>query len=100
MSSGNGTPRQYSISMSQFQRERLLRLHNEQELLGRSQQFLDAYLQIIGRLERDPRVFGELLYTLPALRLEIRTAAIAPLIVDYGVHEERKIVFVQGFKVM
>ena len=100
MSSGNGEPRQYSVSMSQAQRAKLMQLLHEQDAKGGGERFYRAYRQIIRRLERDPRIFGERLYTLPAVRLEIRTAAIAPLVVDYGVHEEKKFVFIQGFKVM
>ncbi len=100
MSSGNGQPRQYSVSMSQVQRAKLLQLLHEQDAIGGGERFFHAYREIVRRLQRDPRIFGEMLYILPALRLEVRTAAIAPLVVDYGVHEEQKIVFIRGFKVM
>jgi len=59
-----------------------------------------AYREIVHRLQRDPQVFGEELYTLPILHLDVRQAAIHPIVVDYGVHEERKIVFIQGFKIL
>ena len=78
----------------------LLELHQRAEAAGRGQRVLDAYQRITRRLKRDPRVFGEELYTLPAMKLEIRTAAIHPLIVDYGVHLEQKLVFIQGFKML
>ncbi len=100
MSSGNGPPRLYSISMSQFQRARLLQLHEQANSSGRGQRIVAAYREIVRRLQHDPRVFGEELYTLPALNLKVRTAAIHPIVVDYGVHEEKKIVFIQGFKIL
>jgi len=100
MSSGNGQPRQYSLSMSKFQQGRLLELHHQQDSLGRGHRFLFAYREVIRRLERDPRIFGEHLFNLTTLNLEIRQAAIHPLVVDYGVHEEKNIVFIQGFKVL
>ncbi len=59
-----------------------------------------AYREIVRRLQRDPLVFGEELYALPALQLKVRTAAVHPIVVDYAVHEQRKLVFIQGFKVM
>src|SRR5580704_8952987 len=46
-------------------RARLLQFHQEQLALGRGQRFVDAYREIVRRLQRDPRVFGEELYTLP-----------------------------------
>jgi hypothetical protein len=100
MSSGNGPARRYSISMSQFQRTRILHLHEQANAIRRGQRFVDAYREIIRRLQHDPRVFGEQLYNLPTLHLEVRTAAIYPIVVDYGVHEEQKIVFIQGFKIL
>jgi hypothetical protein len=44
--------------------------------------------------------FGEPLYRLPALRLLVRHAMVAPLVVDYAVYEERPVVFIRGFKVL
>jgi len=56
---------------------------------------------VIGdRLRTDPLVFGEPLFRLPALELFIRQGAVAPLVVNYGVHEERRLVFIRGFNVM
>ncbi len=68
MTSGNGSQQHYAISMSQIQRMLLLHLHLEQEALGRAQGFVVAYREILRRLRRDPRIFGEQLYTLPILK--------------------------------
>jgi hypothetical protein len=51
MSSGNGTPRPYSVSMSQVQRANLLHLHQQAAALGQGQRFLDAYREIVRRLQ-------------------------------------------------
>lgn len=100
MNSGNGPPRQYSISMSKVQRAKLKQLHQEQDALGLGQQFLSAYRTIVRRLQTDPKVFGEALYRLPALQLELHQAIVAKIVVDYAVHEHLKFVFIQGFKVL
>lgn len=100
MSSGNGTPHPYSVSMSQIQRANLLHLHQLAAALGQGQRFLDAYREIVRRLQRDPRVFGEALYSLPALKLEVRQAVVAPIVVDFAVHNEQQVVFIRGFKVL
>ena len=44
----------------------------------------------------DPYDFGEPLYRLPALRMQIRHGAILPLFIDYGVCEDRPLVFIRG----
>jgi hypothetical protein len=37
---------------------------------------------------------------LPTLQLSVRQGMIAPLIVDYAVHEIQTLVFISGFKVL
>jgi hypothetical protein len=54
MTSGNGTPSRYTVSMSQFQRVRILQFHQEQAAAGRGQRFVEAYREIVRRLQRDP----------------------------------------------
>jgi hypothetical protein len=100
MSSGNGPPQQFVISMSQAQRAHLLQLHLQEHALGKGPRFLAAYREIIRRLQRDPQIFGEELYMLPVIRLDIRQAIVDRIVVDYGVHKEKRIVFIQGFKVL
>jgi len=69
-------------------------------LTGNGQRFVTSYRTIIRRLQRDPQIFGEKLYTLPALGLDVRQAVLDRIAVDYGVHEERTIVFTRGFKLL
>ena len=73
-------------------------LHKEAMGLGNGQQFLDALLTISNRLQRDPLEFGEPLYHLPALQLQVFHAVWQRLSVDYDVHAERRLVFIRGFK--
>jgi hypothetical protein len=98
MTTGNGTPIQYSISMSQVHRQQLLQLNLQEHVLGFGQRFVDAYREVLRRLKRDPQVFGEALYRLPMAKLDIRHAIVDRLVVDFGVHEEKKIVFVRRFQ--
>jgi hypothetical protein len=100
MTSGNGTPRPYSVSMSQVQRAKLLKLWEQADAQGDGPRFVAAYREIVRRLQRDPRVFGEALYKLSALNLEVRQAVVAPIVVDFAVHEKQEAVFVRGFKVL
>jgi hypothetical protein len=50
------------------------------------------------RLRTDPLEFGEPLYSLPAMALQVRQAMVGRLLIDYAVHEEKRIVFIRGFK--
>ena len=100
MSEGNGVPQPYAVSMSPLQRERLLQLHAKADAQNRGKQFLSALREIFQRLRQQPRSFGEALFKLTVLKLEIRTAAVHPLVVDYGVHLEKNLVLIQGFKLL
>ena len=62
--------------------------------------FAAALRTIHARLRRDPTVFGEPRHRLPNSPVVIRAAAVAPVFVSYGVHEERRIVFVREFKLL
>jgi hypothetical protein len=60
-------------------------------------QFAAAARAIHARLRRDPQVFGEYQYPLVNMRLRIRSGAIRPLHVSYGLHDELPQVFVRRF---
>jgi hypothetical protein len=54
-----------------------------------------AAREIGHRLKRDPDDFGEPLYRLPALRLQVRHAVSGPLLIYFAVHEDRPLVFIK-----
>lgn len=96
---GNGSPF-YKVTSSGAVNETIIRLHEQAAKAGRGKEFLAALRQIYERLRRDPMVFGEPLFRLPALKLQIRQGGISFVVVDYGVHEELLTVFVRVFKVL
>src|SRR5262249_10224870 len=67
---------------------------------GRGKQVLLAIRRAWHRLSHDPLNFGEAIYRLPALRMQIRQGAIRPLFVDFGVCEDRPLVFIRGVKLL
>ncbi len=67
---------------------------------GRGEEFLAAYQRLMQRLETDPLEFGEPRYQLPALGLEMRRAAVAPLLINYGVNLHQRFVVVQAVDLM
>lgn len=98
--SGNGQPPFYRVSMSGETKTEIRRFHRQAVEAGNGQQFLSAYRRICNQLKQSPKVFGEPLYHLPALKLAIRMGVIIPLVVVYGVHDEQPHVFIRGFEVL
>jgi hypothetical protein len=78
----------------------LRRIQRQATREGRGGQVLAAIRQIYQRLHTDPMNFGEPAYRLPGLRMQVRTAAVRPLIVDFGVCEDRPMVFIKGIKLL
>jgi hypothetical protein len=58
--------------------------------------FLSAFRQIVDELVHNPSRFGEALYRLPAMRMQVRCGVIRPLVVDFAVCEDRPVVFIKG----
>lgn len=51
---------------------------------GRGEQMLTALRHIAQLLHRDPTTFGEPLFRLPALRMQVRTVVIRPLAFNFA----------------
>jgi hypothetical protein len=66
-SQGNGQPIRYNVQLAGLTRELLRKLHGQQAKIGRGQQFVSAFRQIVLRLQREPLEFGEPLYRLPRI---------------------------------
>src|SRR5260370_19146269 len=62
----------------------------------KGESFVTALMQIQERLQSNPHEFGEPLKSLAELQLEIRVAAINPLVVNYGAHDDQRDVVLQG----
>lgn len=67
---------------------------------GRRQSFLDAFKKIIDRLEQDPHEFGEPLFNLQMLQLQVSTAVILPLSVDLSVSQYHNNVVIRYIQLM
>ena len=94
----NGGP--YEVIHSGAVTKALRRLFRQATRKGRAEAFLAALEQIDHRLGHSPNRFGEPLYRLPALRLQVRSAVIRPLVAHFGVHEDRPLVFVRRFELL
>jgi hypothetical protein len=67
---------------------------------GQGARALAAYLGLLDALERRARDFGEPLYPLTHMRLQVRAGSIRPLLVNYAVHEDQALVFIRFFALM
>jgi hypothetical protein len=86
----------YEVHASGVLAERLRQAQRQAKREGRGEQFLAALHQIYRQLQQNPNVFGEPLYRLPGLRMEVRTCLVRPLAVDYAVCEDRPLVFIKA----
>jgi hypothetical protein len=97
---GDGQPVRYHVTLAGAARAVLEQLSVQARQAGTGQQFLAALREIGERLRNDPLNFGEPQYRLPALRLLVCQAIVAPLVVDFAVHEDRPLVFIRGFRLL
>jgi hypothetical protein len=63
--------------------------------LGLDEVVIQAVKQIQRQLTQDPFGFGEPLYRLPNLKMEVRLAIVPPLAVQYAVHQEKPLVYLK-----
>ena len=88
----------FEIVVSQHNLNILKQIQAEEIKKGKGKQFLDALRALNDRLRNDPKGFGEALYRLPALNQVVYVAVVTPLIVHYGIHEEKPLVFIRWFQ--
>ena len=89
---------EYDVPISGAVRDLLVRLHDEAAADGRRTEFLTALKSISRRLRTDPAGFGEELFDLRALHLTINVAVVYPLVVEFGIYEDRRLVFIRTFR--
>jgi hypothetical protein len=93
MSAPNGSP--FKVVMSGQVRQGLKAFHARAKQKGQGTSVLSAVKRIVSILGREPFAFGEPRFTLAELNLEVRVGAVPPVLVIYGVHKDRRIVFLR-----
>ena len=96
---GNGAGR-FTVRCSSAIIASIHAIHQRARDQGRGKAVTSALRRIIHRLESNPLRFGEPVYRLPSLQMQIRTAIVRPLAVDFGVCEDRPLVFIKGVKLV
>ena len=86
----------YVVEASGVIVQSLKRMQRQAAREGRGEDVLSAFRGIAQRLQVDPLHCGEPLYRLPTLRLQVRSIAVRPLVVDFGVSEDRRLVFLRA----
>ncbi len=92
---GNGGPR-HEVYCSGLVAKSIQEVHQQATREGRGQAMLDAFRQAVQRLSQNPNNFGEPLYRLPVLRMQVCTAVVRPIAIDFAVCTDRPLVFIKG----
>lgn len=90
----------FQLGFSKVIAENLKKLQRQASREGRGEKFLDALRSIVKRLQTDPNEFGEPLYPLPILRLQVQCTAVRPIYVDFAVSEDQPLVFIKAVKLL
>ncbi|HWG47510.1 MAG TPA: hypothetical protein VN688_32405 [Gemmataceae bacterium] len=100
MSSSGAEGGAYEIHNSGVIVQAFLDLQRQATREGRGQELLLAARAVYEHLRNNPMEFGEPLYRLPALRMQVRCVAIRPLYVDFAVCEDHPLVFIKAVKLL
>lgn len=95
MTTSNGSLGRYSVDLTGVARADYLAAIRAAEEVEAGQSVIDGLSRIWARLQHDPREFGEPMYHLDAMRMEVRNAAMASIYVEYGVHDDKPVVLVR-----
>jgi hypothetical protein len=90
----------FEVHCSKANAEHLIQIQKQAKEQGRGEEVLSAIRSIWHRLSFEADEFGEPLYRLPGLRIQVRQGAIGPLLIYFGVCEDRPLVFIKGAKLL
>jgi hypothetical protein len=97
--SENGS-RNFEIHLSAAVSKTTRKLLQQAIQAGNGKAVLAAYRKIAKGLTREAASFGEPLYHLPSLDLEVRHAVVGPLAVDFAVSLASHRVYIKGFRLL
>jgi hypothetical protein len=100
MSSAESGSGRYEVKLADVIVQTLRRQARNAAQTGQEEALLSAFRQVIERLREAPHDFGEPLYRLPALRMLLCHGVLRPLAVDFGICEDRPLVFIRGIRLL
>lgn len=95
MSLANGNGRRFIVDCSEVVAKELRQL---QEMASPSERkkIAAAFRTILHKLQTDPNQVGEPLYRLAEMHMQVRIVIIAPLVITFGVVEDKPYVFIKS----
>lgn len=90
----------YHFAPTEEQLKQLRTWAERANTLGKKAEFLAALKTIHQKLTTEPLTWGDPLYRLPQLGLQVYQRVCSPLHVAYAVDEERRIVFIKKFTLL
>lgn len=100
MSEPDNGRRFFQISFSATIAESIRQEQRRASRQGRGEEFLLTLRAVVDRLHHDPNEFGEPLYRLSVLRMQVRCAVVRPLYINFAVCEDRPLVFIRAVKLL
>jgi hypothetical protein len=94
------SPSPYRLVVSGTSRAQFRELHRNAPTPEFAARLLAAARTIVARLAADPGEFGEPLRDLHHLGLQMRHGVERPLVVRYAIDEQRRLVYVVGFRAL
>jgi hypothetical protein len=90
----------WQVSYPDVVRQALGQLHRRARERGLGRQVIEAAIQIDDDLHNRPDTFGEEVFRLRHLHLQVRVAFHRPLLVRFAVHEQLPLVFVRAIEAL
>jgi hypothetical protein len=90
----------YEVFCSGVVAQSIRNVHEQADREGRGDAMLDAFREAVRQLKKRPLQFGEPLYRLPVLRMRIRHALIRPIAIQFGVCEDRPLIFIKSITLL
>jgi hypothetical protein len=90
----------YQVTYSKAVGDALRQLQRQAAHQGRGTAFVSAFRRIVRALGKNPNAVGEPLYRLPNLRLQVRTIAVSPLVIDFAVSEDSPLVYIKSGRLL
>jgi hypothetical protein len=97
-SGGGGPP--YEVQCSARDAQAFKQIHQQAAQVGAGAQVVEAIRTVYEQLQTNPSGFGDPLYRLRALKLEVRVGIVPPLVVHFAISEDEPLVFIKGVKTL
>jgi hypothetical protein len=86
----------YEVYCSAVVAKSIRDVHQRAVQEGQGEAMVAAFRDVVEHFRRRAARLGEPLYRLPALRIEVRHALFRPIAVQFGVCEDRPLVFIKS----